>query len=381
MNFNFWKNYISLFSISRSTKQKQQQIEKLRDSKSWQSIHIYLQRAKNILKASKTLKRSWIKQQRLAEKARQLQHQQIEKTRIAKEKIEAFVCKRCSVKFSNNINLHEHVRTKHAKKLSSFFTSIELTTSSISSSSTLSITITITTSSFTSIISHATTSATSKTSISWVEIISKSKTSTTSSRLSRFTLKYDLFTSSSSSHLSSKSSILLHQKSINNMKNRFFITWFKTSYFTMQNLYIKFHDKSKSLSLIIIQNSLSSAFSLSMRIRQTRITSYFKSAIKKFTNQIKLISNKKHVDLKISVISIWIDHLTSKNSYDNHSITHHTCRCCSQQFISKNKLHKHLRHCSRCIEQWSSVEHLIEERHIFTCTTINLSFSLLAHAE
>ena len=217
---------------------------------------------------------------------------------------------------------------------------------------------------------------------SWIEIISKSKSFTTFSRLSRFTLKYELFIFLFSSYLLSKSSIFLHSKSINNMTKRFFITRFnKTSYFTMQNLYNKFHEKFKSSNLIIIQNSLSFAFSSSMRIRQMRITSYFKSTINKFTNQIKLISNKKHVDLKISVISIWIDHLTLRNSYDNHFIkSHHIYRDCTQHFISRNMLHKHLRQCFRCIMRWLNVnalifvENLNENRHTLICITMNFFF-------
>ena len=35
--------------------------------------------------------------------------------------IKKFTCKRCFVKFSNNIKLHEHIRTKHAKKSKQFF--------------------------------------------------------------------------------------------------------------------------------------------------------------------------------------------------------------------------------------------------------------------
>ena len=90
------------------------------------------------------------KQQQQIEQTRQRQlQQQIEKTRIIKAKIETFVCKRCFVKFFNNIKLHEHVRTKHAKKFS-------VITSLTSSASLF----------FISMTSHVTTSATFKISIS-----------------------------------------------------------------------------------------------------------------------------------------------------------------------------------------------------------------------
>ena len=132
-----------------------------------------------------------------------------------------------------------------------------------------------------------------------------------------------------------------------------------------------------------------------MRFHQMRITSYFKSAINNSTSRsftsansvIKLASNRKHADLKFSVKSIWIDHLTSRNSYDSHSIkSHHICRGCTQHFISRNMLHRHLRHCSRCTQRWLFVnslinaENLIEKRHFFCCIN-NVSFSLLTHAE
>ena len=40
----------------------------------------------------------------------------VEEARIAKKKAEAFACKRCPEKYSNNTKLHDHVREKHNKK-------------------------------------------------------------------------------------------------------------------------------------------------------------------------------------------------------------------------------------------------------------------------
>ena len=183
-------------------------------------------------------------------------------------------------------------------------------------------------------------------------------------------------------------SILQFQKSINNIKNRLFITRFKTSYLTMQNLYIKFYDKLKFSSFNIIQNNLHFVF-FDMRIRQTRIASYFKSTFNDFTSRffistnwkIKLISNKKHVDSKSHDKSIKINDLTSKNSYDNYFIKYfHIYRRFTQHFISNNMFHKHLNHCSENINRWSFVRIFIEKRHFFNCIN-NVSFSLLTHVE
>ena len=368
MNFNSWKNYIFSaylsFSLSKSIRRPHAYVIFNHQKSRFNKNAIKFSFA-SLSKSSKFIFEQF-KQQRI-KKLRQEQQQQIEKNRITKEKIEAFSCKRCSVKYFNNIKLHEHVRTKYAKKSSTSQTSVSSSVSFISSTVSL---------------------TTSKKSISWIEIISKSKSFTTSSRLSRSTA---LSTSSSSSHLTSKSLILLHQKSINSMTKSFFITRFiKTSYMTIHDLFIKFHDEFRFSSLIIIQNSLSfvSSTEQHMRTRQTRITSYFKSAINDFTSRsfittnsmIKLISNKKHADLKVFVKSIWIDHLTSKISFDNHSITHHTCRRCSQHFIFENMLHKHIRHCSKDINRWLLARNLTKDRHFFNCTNI-LSFSLLAHVE
>ena len=38
------------------------------------------------------------------------------KTELIIRKTQNYMCKRCFVKFDNNIKLYEHVRTKHAKK-------------------------------------------------------------------------------------------------------------------------------------------------------------------------------------------------------------------------------------------------------------------------
>ena len=42
--------------------------------------------------------------------------QQAEEVRIAKERAEVFACRRCSVKFSSNTKLHQHIQNHHQKK-------------------------------------------------------------------------------------------------------------------------------------------------------------------------------------------------------------------------------------------------------------------------
>ena len=53
------------------------------------------------------------------------QQQQIEIARITKKKttrliVETFACKRCFIKFANNIKLHNYIRDHHTKKHISF---------------------------------------------------------------------------------------------------------------------------------------------------------------------------------------------------------------------------------------------------------------------
>ena len=44
------------------------------------------------------------------------QRKEEEEARITKKRAEGFTCRRCSVKFDSNTKLHEHIRTRHAKK-------------------------------------------------------------------------------------------------------------------------------------------------------------------------------------------------------------------------------------------------------------------------
>ena len=181
------------------------------------------------------------------------------KTELIIRKKQNYTCKRCFVKFDNNIKLYEHVRTKHnkkskkfinEKKFFSFFVTITLIISFFSFFS-------FVTSFMSSIFLHVTTSATLKNSISWIEVVSRSKF-IIFSRLSRLTIKYNLFTSSFFSHLSS---ILKISNLINNIAKKLFITTMK-SHLIVKNLYRMFHEKLKFSSFFIMQTRLHFVFFL-----------------------------------------------------------------------------------------------------------------------
>ena len=172
-------------------------------------------------------------------------------------------------------------------------------------------------------------------------------TSNKSSRLSRHTIKYDLFISSFFSHLSS---ILLFFKSINHIAKRIFITSMK--YFIVKNFYTKFHKKFKLSSFVIIENNLQFVFFFDqMSHRQMRITFYFKSidSSHNHKSKIKLLFNRKYVDSKAFDQSTWISNLTSSNSILNKTKNH------MQQFIFNDKFHKHIDHNIVNIKRWFTI--------------------------
>ena len=132
----------------------------------------------------------------------------------------------------------------------------------------------------------------------------------------------------------------MFQKSINHIANRFFI-----------------------LTLINESNILFIIFDF----HQMRINFYFKSVIINFTSlffisTIKLISNKKHVDLKTLNKSLKNRDLTFLITTT--SINNRICRRCKQHFILKNLLHKHILHCNKNIIEFK-----------FTIKTVKLNKS------
>ena len=233
---------------------------------------------------------------------------QIEEARITKKKTEAFACKRCPEKYPSNTKLHDHVREKHTKPEKP--TPQTPTTpptppaspppapsAPVSPVSPPSATITMTTppsspapsspppsasiepaASSEPITSPIIPPTTPRKPISWAEMTSRPRQSISRSRLPRPTITtYDLLTPPSTPP---HSSILQTSILANNMTKRLSTTRFKTqtSYLTVKDLYIMFHEKLRSASFVAIQQRLPNAHISGnhMRLHQMRITSYFK---------------------------------------------------------------------------------------------------------
>ena len=341
-------------------------------------------------------------EQRAVEEAYRLQQQQAEEARIVKEKTEAFFCRRCSEKYSSNIKLHEHVRSKHCKKSkkSSSSSAVIIATSSTPpaspplapvapvsppqtpaakpsepaspasppSASNAPITAPPTPGAIPSTPTEppitppaaattppATPIATPEKPISWAEIASRPKKPYTPSRLPRLTTKYGLPTSP-------PSPILQPQESTNHVAKRPSNTPSfappRKSYLTVEDLYTMFHGKPRPSSLPARQIRLPSA--PPSGLRQARITAYFKPptsngpACHAPLPKAPLASNRKHAESKNHGQSIQNRDLApsaprsasfSLASADHP--THRTCRRCKQHFSSGNLLHRHLTHCSR----------------------------------
>ena len=219
------------------------------------------------------------------QKKKKLRQQQ-EKTRIIAKKIENYICKRCKSKHENNIKFHEYMRTRHAKKLATklvlfIFKKLALfvTFSQIFSKSS------IISSFISSFISFSTLFiilftfiefilfATSKKQIFWAKIASKSIISSKFSRLSFSIL--ELFRNASISLFTFSSTF-----SSTSISTRFYIT--------MNNLFVIFNEKSKSLNLSHRQMNAFSQYHWQFNklvifiFHQTRITSYFLSSFNSF---------------------------------------------------------------------------------------------------
>ena len=309
-----------------------------------------------------------------AEKARKAKHQAAEEARIAKEKAEAFACRRCPEKYPSNTKLHEHVRTKHVKPekptplsptpSAAIATSATVAlatpiTSPIASPATSLATpyatptpVTLPTPPTSPIISHATMPTTPKKPISWAEIASRPKTPIMPSRLPRLTIKYGIPTPPPSPPLSP---VLQPQKSTNNVTRPpsttpSFATPLK-SYLSVQDLYTKFHGKPKPSSFPTMQNRLPSAPSSGhqMHLRQMHITSYFEPtsngpACPATLPKAELVPIRQYAHLKTGGQMTWIRDL--EFSKPRHPILR-TCRRCKQHFTSGNLLHRHIQHCSK----------------------------------
>ena len=339
----------------------------------------------------------WIQHQ--DKKARQAEQRAAEEARIAREKAEAFPCRRCPEKYPSNTKLHEHVRTKHAKAekrtpptstplapvapVSPPQTPVEnptppaapaapvspISPSPLSANSIEAPALPAPVAPPTplAILSApteppATPIATPKKPLSWAEIASKPVTTPKASRLPRLITKYGLPTPP-------PSPILQPQESTNSITKHPSITRLKTPYLTVEDLYTMFHGKPRPSSLPARQIRLPSAPpSGQMRLRQMRITTYFQPTSERPASlKAKLAPNRKHAESNTHGKSTQNRDLAPRAprsaSFSLASAghpTHRTCRRCKQHFSSGNLLHRHLAHCSRgtfsCCSGYSSPE-------------------------
>ena len=266
---------------------KQQQIEQTRLVKKRQEV----EQARLINKRQEVEKirfyktylirqEQWERDEQARMLKKQQQRQEVEKeVRITKKQEEArlttFACRRCFVKYSSNIKLHEHIRDHHRKKSKSVVSSSS--TSSISFESTVSSKSIISLSDSSKSASQSKILSTSSSSRS-VSIFSSlftskrvisSNISSLSSSASEFVLKR----SESASFTSSSSS---SQKSVTMRSTLLFKSIFATStkfYLTINDLYIMFAKKFMRAKLFSSQNS---SFSSDVFVfRQARIIVYF----------------------------------------------------------------------------------------------------------
>ena len=268
--------FICFFLIKKFVMTKQKQ--KIESEFAWEKLIEHM-----------TRKKQQVKHARLAKK--------IEKARIKKKRAKVFACKRCFVKFLNNIKFYQHVQNHHQKKFAIkfakhifTFSSNELVLfvfneivlfsrqffiSSLISLSTLFIIL------FTFIESIL--FATSKKQIFWTKIASKSIISSKSSRLSISILEFLKSTSIIFSSISSQISTSTK-------------TYLKI-YLTMNNLFVMFFEKSKSLNLLYRQKHTFSQHHwrsnklVIFLFYQIRITLYFLSSLNSFKFNILSKSN------------------------------------------------------------------------------------------
>ena len=247
--------------------------------------------------------------ERRVEEKRIAEQQQAEEARIAKEKAEAFVCRRCHEKYPSNTKLHDHVREKHTKPEkptpqapttpptpptplispspapSAPVSPVSSVSPPHTSSSPPPPTSIEPAASPASVItskesSPAISPTTPRKPILWAEIASRPKQPISRSRLPRptITITHGLSTSSSTPpSFPQLAPILLPSELVNSSTSE--PSNFETPYFIVEDLYVMFHEKSRPASLAAIQKRLSiaHAFGPHMRLHQMRITSYFKS--------------------------------------------------------------------------------------------------------
>ena len=222
-------------------------------------------------------------------KKQQQTDKKVEEARIAKKRAETFACRRCSAKYFSNIKLHEHIRDHHAKKSKSVSnSSISFISSSTSSESIIFL------SDSSKSASQSKTLSISSFSLSQSVIVSLNFISSISIFSSFFTSKrlISLKRSSLSDFASefvlkrSESASSISQKSVTMQSTFFFKSIFATFtklYLTMNDLFRRFVEKFKSISLQQHQKHqfFSRIFDISKRdFMQARIIVYFLSISK-----------------------------------------------------------------------------------------------------
>ena len=231
-----------------------------------------------------------------------------EEARIAKEKVEAFSCRRCPAKFPSNTKLHDHVRTKHCKKPKEPSPPPPAAALAIPPASppptpiAPATPVAIPSAPASPITSPATPTTTPKKPISWSEIASRPMKPNAPSRLPRPTLQFDLPTPP-------PSPVMSPQKLTNHIQKR----TAKTPYMTVHDLYIRFHEKPRPLSLTSMQNRLPAA--PSSGLHQTRITTYFKPTSSRHGPKAPLVPNRKCADSQALAKSTWNRDLTLTRPY------------------------------------------------------------------
>ena len=270
---------------------------------------------------------------KIKQKAKKLLKQQDE-IRIAQKRAERYVCRRCKSKFDSNIKLHEHIRTRHAKKsksaqqsiVSSFASSSQSITFSSSTSSKLVIMSLATSSKF---LSEFLSIATSRKSISWAKIVARSIVAFKFSRLS-------IATSKSIYNILKKSTVNCSLASF--ISSRTFTS--SRLYLIVNDLYRMFVEKSSSFDLQRHQMRSFSSKILDKNncdLIQTRITSYFNATISFAFKSIKSKAfESTHARENLSrqfSISLSISSISFSFRFSKIFRSTSVCKHCQERFV------------------------------------------------
>ncbi|CAF9911184.1 MAG: hypothetical protein HETSPECPRED_000266 [Heterodermia speciosa] len=305
---------------------------------------------------------------------------------LVKKQAEGYTCRRCKGKFDSNTKLHEHVRTKHAKKSKSSALTSPPSPPPASPPSSPSAT-SIEPPALPASTPPATPPATPRIPISWAEAASRSTAAPAKpSRIPRPTITtHGLPTAPPSP--------ILPSCLANHVTRPPPLAAAPVKpHLTVEDLYARFHEESrpepesKPLSFSTRQIRLRSAPTSG---RQMRITAYFKSD-RKHTNMeahchtnLEAHGHTNDSDVTRQKTRNWkliarplTDFQKPKNSANQNarrpsfsfevnqsecskfkaSASHlgsaYSCRRCKQRFILKDLFYRHLRHCSPCTRRW-----------------------------